>query len=395
MNVLLTTDAFPPGAGGSGRSTGTLAKALVRRGHRVRVAVARGAPRGQKSWEGVDVEEVRIPPARLGGARDRERAFAIGLARAAGEEPWDLVHAQHWLSAGASRRALPRLPLVVTVRDYWPICIWSTMLSGDALCPGCSYGRRVVCVVKNRPLLSFAAPVLPPVIGRELVRRQRMLREAGAVIAVSHFVASRIPVNGARVIPNLVESVGTAEPGARPPDLPEDYVLFVGKLEPNKAPDKLFSILEGGAVDLPLLVAGTGKLEAALRAEAKRRKQDVRFLGWVEEKRVSTLLYHARAVLFPSRWHEPLSRVLLDAIGLGAVVIAEPTGGTEDLIVDGVSGLLGKNEAELGRALARVLEDDALASRLREGARARAEREFSESRVVPRIEALYEEVARS
>ena len=91
---------------------------------------------------------------------------------------------------------------------------------------------------------------------------------------------------------------------------------------------------------------------------------------------------------------EPFSRVLLDAIGLGAVVVAEPTGGTEELIVDGVSGLLGRNEAELGRALARVVEDDALAARLRDGARARAESEFSEARVIPKIVTLYEEVTR-
>lgn len=395
MNVLLTTDSFPPGAGGSGRSTGALAEALVRRGHHVRVAAARTTRRGQKQWKGVDVEEILVPPAHLGSAGRRERAFASGLKRAVGEEAWDIVHAQHWLSAGASHRALPRLPLVVTVRDYWPVCIWSTMLSGEALCPGCSYARRVVCLARNRPLISFAAPLLPPVIGRELRRRQKTLREARSVIAVSRYVAHTLPVPDVHVIPNVVETVPRSSFGDPPEDLPERFVLFVGKLETNKAPDKLFAILDHCTVELPLVVAGTGKLESSLRAEAKRRDLDVRFLGWVEEDRVATLLYHASAVVFPSRWHEPLSRVLLDAIGLGAVVIAEPTGGTEELIVDGVSGLLGTSEVELGRALGRVLEDDALAARLREGARRRAESEFSESRIIPEIVALYEEAADS
>ncbi len=52
MNVLLTTDSFPPGGGGSGRSTAALARALSRRGHRVRVVVARPEPSGRRDGFG-------------------------------------------------------------------------------------------------------------------------------------------------------------------------------------------------------------------------------------------------------------------------------------------------------------------------------------------------------
>ncbi|HEY7818154.1 MAG TPA: glycosyltransferase, partial [Vicinamibacteria bacterium] len=128
MNVLLTPDSFPPGGGGSGRSTAALARALTRRGHRVRVVVARQEPSGQKELDGVAVSEVEIAASKLGNASERERVFAEGLSAAAGEEAWDLAHAQHWLSALSTRRALPRLPTIVTVRDYWPVCIWSTRL---------------------------------------------------------------------------------------------------------------------------------------------------------------------------------------------------------------------------------------------------------------------------
>ena len=36
---------------------------------------------------------------------------------------------------------------------------------------------------------------------------------------------------------------------------------------------------------------------------------------------------HARALLFPARWPEPLSRVLLEAASVGCPVVATPTGG--------------------------------------------------------------------
>jgi len=386
MNVLLTTDSFPPG-GGSGRSTATLAKALKRRGHRVRVVVARREASGLKPWEGIEVAEVPIPASKLGNARARERAFSSGIVLAAGEEAWDLVHAQHWLSAAATRRALPRLPTVVTVRDYWPVCIWSTMLSGFEPCPGCSYTRRITCIGRHRPSLWPISAVLPPLVGRELESRRRVLEGASAVTAVSRHVAGTLPLERVSVVPNFVDPL-TEEP-TRPADVPEHYLLFVGKLEPGKAPDRLLPILGAARAEIPLLVAGSGSLEAGLRAKGG----DVRYLGWVEEERVLALIKHADCLLFPSRWQEPLSRVLLDAIALGAVIVAEPTGGTEEIVVDGESGLLGRGVEELGRALRRVLDEPLLARRLREGARRRAAAVFSEEVVLPRVERLYRSVA--
>ncbi|MGH9321038.1 MAG: glycosyltransferase family 4 protein [Vicinamibacteria bacterium] len=389
MNVLITTDAFPPGAGGSGRSTAVLAKALSEEGHRVRVVVSRVETTRQKEWQGVEVAEVQVPPAKIGNAPERERAFAAGMTLAAGEEAWDLVHAQHWLSAGASHRALPRLPRVVTVRDYWPVCVWSTMLSGNDSCPGCSYSRRVSCVGKHRPWLWPVAPLLPPLVGRELERRRRVLEESDAIVAVSRHVASTLPLESTVVIPNMLDAPPKEIP--RPSGVPERYVLFVGKLEPGKAPDRLAGILESARSDLPLIVAGTGRLEGALRA----RIPNARFLGWVDEARLPALVKHADCLLFPSRWQEPLSRVLLDALSLGAVIVAEPTGGTADIVVDGESGLLRRGEAELGRALARVVEDKVLAERLRKGALLRADKVFSREVVLPQVEALYRGILES
>lgn len=388
MNLLLTTDAFPPGAGGSGCSTATLASALARRDHRVRVVVARTAPKGQTDWDGIPVSEVVIPTAAV-GSRARERAYAKALEEAMGDDPWDVVHAQHWLSAMASRAACPRLPLVITVRDYWPVCIWSTMLSGSEPCPGCSYSRRVICVGRRRPLLWPVTPLLPPVVGRELDRRQRVLAEASAVVTVSRHVSSTLPLDVTHVIPNFVSETELDVRLPRPENVPERYVLFLGKLEPNKAPDQLVSILDAAGCDVPLVIAGSGSLSATLRREASRSPHDIRFVGWVDEREALALIQHAAAVLFPSRWQEPLSRVLVDGLAVGAVLVVEPTGGSEDAVVHEESGLLGRGPGELGAALARVLSDDALAERLRRGAKARAARYFSESAVLPKLETVY------
>ena len=395
MNVLLTTDVFPPGGGGSGRSTATLARALAGRGHRVRIVVSRRQTKDQTEWEGVAVSEVVIPAARM-GSRARETAYARGLERELGEEAWDLVHAQHWLSAIATRLAAPRLPMVVTVRDYWPSCIWSTMLSGTNACPGCSYTRRVVCTGRQRPWMWPLTPLVPPFIGAELQRRATLLAEAKAVVAVSRHVARSLPGIAdadVEVIPNFSSELDTSF--EKPSDLPDRYLLFIGKLEPNKAPDRLLPVIEAAKTDMPLVVAGSGSMAAELRREAERLGRSVTWLGWVDEERTRALMQHADAVLFPSRWQEPLSRVLLDGLAVGAVLVVEPTGGSADLVVHEQSGVLGTGVEALGQELARVLTDEALAERLRKGALARAQAVFSEKAVLPQIEALYRSVSES
>ncbi len=124
----------------------------------------------EKDWEGTKVIEIGVGTATLGSASRREASLASFLE--GWDERFDLAHAQHWLSAGATIGASRKtgLPVVVTVRDYWPVCIWSTMLSGENRCPGCSYARRVVCVGRRYSLLWPVAPLLPPKVGAEIAR---------------------------------------------------------------------------------------------------------------------------------------------------------------------------------------------------------------------------------
>jgi glycosyltransferase involved in cell wall biosynthesis len=197
------------------------------------------------------------------------------------------------------------------------------------------------------------------------------------------------------VIPNLLdlEEIESKLKGSVSSSLPEHFFFFAGKLEPNKAADHLLPILRAAEVRLPLVVAGTGTLAKSMREEASRSGMEVHWLGWREPDEVLRLMHRAEAVVFPSRWEEPLSRVLLEGLAVGAVLVAEPTGGTEDIVVDGESGLVGHNQTELAGALKRLASDEALGSRLRKGAIQRAREVFSKEAVLPRVEELYRQVS--
>jgi len=98
------------------------------------------------------------------------------------------------------------------------------------------------------------------------------------------------------------------------------------------------------------------------------------------------------ALVFPSTWGEPLSRVLLEACAVGAPIAAMPTGGTPDLLTDGVNALLAPTATSLGRAVARLLAQPQLAAHLSHGARHTAGMRLAAPVVATQMEEVYRAV---
>jgi len=413
MRVLVATDAFPPVCGGSGWSTHELARGLRDRGHEVCVVQAHAGPPAERgrSYDGFRVRTIEQPAPAAPFVRNyfkNERLWARAatvLRAIAGQTKADIMHAQHVLTspAAVAAGAALGLPVVCTVRDYWPVCYWGTLIHDPAspgLCPACSASMMTRCV---RPRAGAAWPLaLPfiPYMRGNLARKQRALARADAVVAVSSAIArdlrERSPLLAPariEVIPNPVDvaAVRRAAQAAAPP-VKGPYAVFVGKLEQNKGTDFLLPALDRAGLAWPLVVVGDGRQRGALEADARRRNRDVRFLGWLDRPRVMAWLAHASLLVFPSRGPESLSRVLLEAAAIGVPIAAMKTGGTGDIIEHGVSGLLSSTPDELGDHVARLAFDGALAGRLARRAREHVDAHFDTARVVGRFEALYQDL---
>jgi glycogen synthase len=413
MRVLVATDAFPPVCGGSGWSTYELARGLRDRGHEVVVAQARaGSPDARdRSYDGFRVRALgqaapRVPFVRNYFRNERFwRRAGAHLRAIAVEARADIIHAQHVLTAPAAVEAASALatPVVCTVRDYWPLCYWGTLIhdfASPTLCPGCSPRMMVRCL---RPRAGAAwSLTLPfiPYMRANLARKQRALSNADAIIAVSSTIArdlrQRAPLLTDRridVIPNPVDVAGLRrEAGADAPPLKGPYAVFVGKLEQNKGADYLLPAIERAALTWPLVIVGDGARRASLEADARRTNRDARFLGWLDRSRALAWLAHASLLVFPSYGPESLSRVLLEAAALGVPIAAMDTGGTKDIVEHDVTGLLSATPAELGDHVARLAADRTLAGRLARRAREHIEAHFGTSIVTGQVEALYREV---
>lgn len=431
LRVLLLTDVFPPRSGGSGWSTYYLGKALQDRGHEVSVLRPRFDHEGTRpairsvEYGDIAVEEVLIPQAaawaRRGGlekaAREAlgRRALAHRALVQARQRGVEVLHGGHSISGvaaslGASRASKVgmRVVSVATVRDYWPLCPVSTRLfsTGKGVtfqCPDC---HRIVPYLKCvRRSTRRGSLVVPPALARWLLtlRLSRSLAKCGAVIAVSNYVrhelarSGRVPASRLRVIPNLVDlpSVGRALSGPWPlhdisPEMP--FLLFAGKLDRNKGAQALPRLVCQAGVRLPVVVAGDGPLREQIAGEAARLGLDFRFYDWLDNDAVLLLMSRARSLLFPSAWQEPLSRVLLEGLASGAAIVALNTGGTPDAIANGESGWLASDLDGMVDGLRRVVSDDTLNARLRDGARRRAEERFSAPVVSAQVETLYFEL---
>src|SRR5438874_412013 len=141
-----------------------------------------------------------------------------------------------------------------------------------------------------------------------------------------------------------------------------------------------------------LVLAGDGPERDLAEQEVDRLKLrgDVRFLGKVDQ--VAELLRGGDLFLLPSA-SESFGLSALEAMACGVPVVATRQGGLPEVVVDGETGYLaavGAVDEMTERALA-VLQDGATHERMRRAAAARA-LEFSTERVVPRYEALYQDV---
>jgi glycosyltransferase involved in cell wall biosynthesis len=413
MRILIATDAFPPTCGGSGWSTYELARGLRQRGHELFIVQPRPgqAEDAWRRYEGFEVREMasaspRVPFVRNYAKNERLwRRLGGELARIAREDRVDVLHAQHVLTAPAAVRAgrAAGVPGICTVRVYWPVCYWATLIFDPAapeLCPACTVSMMARCIRPRAGALWPAALPLVPYMRGNLQRKQQALGLADAVVAVSTVMARDLrershALDAVRmdVIPNPVDVAGLREMAARTTaPVAGPYAVYVGKLEINKGSHFLLPAVSGARLRWPLVIVGDGQERASLETEAAARGLDIRFTGWLARADALAWLAHAYALVFPSYGPESLSRVLLEAAALGVPIAAMDTGGTRDIIVHGVTGLLARDAGELGAHLAQIASDPALAGTLARQAREHVERTFAVPRVAERMESLYLEL---
>jgi glycosyltransferase involved in cell wall biosynthesis len=171
------------------------------------------------------------------------------------------------------------------------------------------------------------------------------------LISISH--AQRIPLPETNFIATIQH--GLPENLLNPSDIAPSYVAFLGRICPEKRPDRAIRIARAAGEHLKL-AAKIDRVDVEyFGAEiAPLLGTDAELIGEINDAAKSEFLSGAKALLMPIDWPEPFGLVMIEAMACGTPVIAYNHGSVPEIIEHGVTGFIVGNEAEAVVALEQI-----------------------------------------
>ena len=166
------------------------------------------------------------------------------------------------------------------------------------------------------------------------------------------------------------------------------YVAFLGRISPEKRPDRAIRIARAAGIPLKIAAKVDKVDEDYFRNDILPLIDgpEVEFIGEINERDKTKFLGEAAALLFPVDWPEPFGLVMIEAMACGTPVLAFRCGSVPEVIEDGVTGKIVDSEEEAIAALPAVLSYD------RRAVRQRFEERFTTARMAKDYVSTYRQL---
>lgn len=400
MRILLLAQFYPPLIGGIERHVRNLGQALAARGHQV--AVATNWHKGQPDFEmdgDVRVHRIRGTMRRMGflfSISDQhsppfpDPEATLALRKIVEIEKPEIVHAHNWiLYSFLPIKRWSGAKFLVSLHNCELACAQMRMMYLDVqLCDGPNLGKCFKCATNHfgpiKGAVTLAGNWTFSKVERSLV--DMFLPVSTAVADANQLTGSHWPY---QVVPNFIpDNIDEISPDLDPvlQKLPaEDFILDVGDLVPDKGINVMLEAFTGLNHPPPLVLIGQ-----RFSISPKSYPPNVTVFESLPHKTVMQIRQRSLFSVVPSTCLDASPTVTIEAMALGRPVIGSQIGGITDQIIDGENGFLvppGDADA-LRTAMAHLITDPGLRSRMGEAARQRAQ-EFKASAVVDKIEAVY------
>lgn len=246
------------------------------------------------------------------------------LSRIIESEKPDLMHTNNLSGFTVSTWQLAnqyRIPLVHTLRDYYLLCPRSKMFKNGETCQEQCWECKL-----------FSSP------------RHTFSKYVKAVVGNSKFILDRhldygffnsAPIK--EVIFNAYRTPETQTTNVIHIDAPL-RVGYLGRLSPEKGIEYLLrTILRLPPKTVNLVIAGEGDEQYEHYLARKYQQENIKFLGFINIEHFFTTI---DVLVVPSRWEDPLPRVIYESYSFGVPVIGSLHGGIPEIIIDGQVGFL-------------------------------------------------------
>jgi glycosyltransferase involved in cell wall biosynthesis len=265
------------------------------------------------------------------------------------EKP-DIVHVHNtWVMISPSIYSACReagVPVVLTLHNYRLLCPVGTFFRNGKICEECLdhtlwRGVRYGCYRNSRA--STAAVALMLGVHRW---RHTWTQDVTSYIVLTEFARSKfllggMPAQKMFVKPNFVDpdpllrangSYASAAHGS--------YVLFAGRLSPEKRVSTMLDAWGRLRSRIPLVIVGGGPQRDELEKEAIRDNlSTIVFQGTLPHDQTLATIKGARFLVFSSEWYETFGLTMIEAFASGVPVICSRMGAMQEIVDDGRTGL--------------------------------------------------------
>ncbi len=289
-----------------------------------------------------------------------------------------------------------RLPVVMRVPDYNLMCAELHFLCDGQVCTEClehGYKRalRYGCLKGSRA--ATAARVASMYVHKWL----RIYDKVDLFITPSAFMRQMMIKAGydADKIVHLPSFYpGQVESDAHSGE--EDYVLYFGRLAPEKGIDTLIRAMARIDSDVRLVIAGAdvdGSRVALEQLARDLESDNVQFVGCLDREALDELIEGCLFSVVPSRWYDNCPMATLESFAHSKPVVGSNIGGIPEQIADGCGLLFEPDSVEdLAEQMQLLLDEPDLRRQMGQAAGERVATEYSPQAHCDRLLNLFQEL---
>jgi len=226
------------------------------------------------------------------------------------------------------------VPVVQALRNYRMFCANSFFFREDKVCTDC-LGQTVPLAAIRHKCYRDSRSASSVVVGMQMIhrilgthRKRVDVFFTPSEFARKIFLDAGFDSNRILVKPNFISpdpGVGKGEGG---------FMVFVGRLSPEKGLQLVLDAWETGRIPLPLHVIGDGPL----RQRVLDSRANIRWLGALPHADVLRHIGDATGLVMASNWYETFGRTIAEGFSRGTPAIVSDLGAMAELVQDGVNG---------------------------------------------------------